>query len=370
MRDEVAWLVKTERPQVTSVVSWAAKNGDRSENADYQYGKKRLREIDRRIRYLTKRLEAAEVVDPATREETDQVFFGATVTYAIVARGRATPCASSGIDETDPARHYVSWISPVARALIKAREGDSVSLVTPGGDEELEILEVRYEEIPMEPFVPVEEPWCPNARMNARACRAALRVFAVLAAAGGGQRGGAELALGSHLAVQPRLPVRHRARGRADWYPLPRTVEDAFESAPASRRGSRHHRRHGDGEESAAPQSTRRRRATTHVPAGDYARLPQAPCRATGFPRRGRADEALHGGHRCSCSRNGRGWATRRATRSISTSSQGEGREQEAGRAGGRRRADRLMDSLTDREDAPATSTARSRRWKAGSPAS
>jgi len=163
MRDELSWLVKTERPQVTSVVSWAAKLGDRSENADYQYGKKRLREIDRRIRYLTKRLEAAEVVDPATREETDQVFFGATVTYATAA-GEQQTIHIVGIDETDLARNYVSWISPVARALIKAREGDTVSLRTPGGDEQLEILEVRYEAIPMAAFEPVNSGWSPNAR--------------------------------------------------------------------------------------------------------------------------------------------------------------------------------------------------------------
>jgi len=162
MRDELQWLVTTERPQVTSVVSWAAKLGDRSENADYQYGKKRLREIDRRIRYLTKRLEAAEVVDPATREETDQVFFGATVTYA-TRKGDEQTIAIVGIDETDPARHYVSWISPVARALIKAREGDTVNLRTPGGDEELEILEVRYETIPMAPFEKPQSTWSPNA---------------------------------------------------------------------------------------------------------------------------------------------------------------------------------------------------------------
>ncbi len=163
MRDEVAWLVKTERPNVTSVVSWAAKLGDRSENADYQYGKKRLREIDRRIRYLTKRLEAAEVVDPATREETEQVFFGATVTYA-TSSGEELTVRIVGIDETDPAKHYVSWISPIARALIKAREGDSVNLRTPGGAEEIEILEVRYEEIPMAPFVPIESNWSPNTK--------------------------------------------------------------------------------------------------------------------------------------------------------------------------------------------------------------
>ena len=163
MRDELAWLVKTERPQVTSVVSWAAKNGDRSENADYQYGKKRLREIDRRIRYLTKRLEAAEVVDPATREATDQVFFGATVRY-VSAGGEEQTIRIVGIDETDYARHYVSWVSPVARALIKAREGDTVSLRTPGGEERLEILEVRYEEIPMAVFEPAKSAWSPNAR--------------------------------------------------------------------------------------------------------------------------------------------------------------------------------------------------------------
>jgi transcription elongation factor GreB len=163
MRDEVAWLVKTERPEVTGVVSWAAKLGDRSENADYQYGKKRLREIDRRIRYLTKRLEAAEVVDPATREETDQVFFGATVTYA-TASGEERTVRIVGIDEMDPAHHYVSWISPIARALIKAREGDTVQLRTPGGEEQIEIIEVRYEEIPMAPFQPVKSQWSPNAK--------------------------------------------------------------------------------------------------------------------------------------------------------------------------------------------------------------
>jgi len=163
MRDELSWLVKTERPNVTSVVSWAAKLGDRSENADYQYGKKRLREIDRRIRYLTKRLEAAEVVDPATREDTDQVFFGATVTYA-TAGGDEQTVRIVGIDEMDPGKHYVSWISPVARALIKAREGDTVNLRTPAGDQDIEILEVRYEEIPMEPFVMVQSQWSPNTR--------------------------------------------------------------------------------------------------------------------------------------------------------------------------------------------------------------
>jgi transcription elongation factor GreB len=163
MRDELSHLVKVERPQVTNVVSWAARNGDRSENADYQYGKRRLREIDRRIRYLTKRLENAEVVDPATREETDQVFFAATVTYSNAA-GEELTVRIVGLDETAHARGYISWISPVARALIKAREGDTVPLVTPGGREELEILEVRYEEIPIDPFVPAHSSWAPNAK--------------------------------------------------------------------------------------------------------------------------------------------------------------------------------------------------------------
>jgi len=163
MREELKWLVNTERPAVTQVVSWAASLGDRSENADYIYGKKRLREIDRRIRYLTKRLEAAEVVDPATREETDQVFFGATVLYAGKDHVEKT-LRIVGIDEMDPARNYVSWVSPIARALIKAREGDWVQLKTPGGVEELEILEVRYEAIPMAAFEPIESQWSPNAR--------------------------------------------------------------------------------------------------------------------------------------------------------------------------------------------------------------
>lgn len=162
LRDELQWLVNHERPEVTQIVSWAAKNGDRSENGDYLYGKKRLREIDRRIRYLTQRLEIAEVVDPATREETDQVFFGATVTY-VARSGEEQTVRIVGIDETDPARHYVSWISPVARALLKAREGDTVTLHTPAGEDDLEIVEVRYEAIPMPPFEPVSSTWRPNA---------------------------------------------------------------------------------------------------------------------------------------------------------------------------------------------------------------
>lgn len=144
---EVAHLWKVERPKVTQEVSDAAAQGDRSENAEYIYGKKRLREIDRRIRFLTKRLDSAEVVDPAARarsgEGTDQIFFGATVRYAN-ARGEAHEITIVGIDEVDPARGHVSWISPIARALLKAREGDTVQLRTPAGVETLDVLEVRY----------------------------------------------------------------------------------------------------------------------------------------------------------------------------------------------------------------------------------
>jgi transcription elongation factor GreB len=144
LKDELLHLIDVERPEVVRTVSWAASNGDRSENGDYIYGKKRLREIDRRIRFLTRRLDKAEVVDPAAREATDQVFFGATVRYA-TGEGRESRVRIVGIDEVDPSRGQVSWISPIARALIKAREGDSVLLRTPVGVETLEILEVRYE---------------------------------------------------------------------------------------------------------------------------------------------------------------------------------------------------------------------------------
>lgn len=143
LKDELTHLVKTERPAVVQVVSWAASNGDRSENGDYLYGKKRLREIDRRIRFLTKRLDRSETVDPAAREPTDQIFFGATVLY-VNQHGEERRIRIVGIDEVDPARGDVSWISPVARALLKAREGDMVKLPTPGGVEVLEILAVRY----------------------------------------------------------------------------------------------------------------------------------------------------------------------------------------------------------------------------------
>ncbi|WP_245747799.1 transcription elongation factor GreB [Formivibrio citricus] len=143
MREELYRLVHKERPELAQIVNWAASNGDRSENGDYLYGKRRLREIDRRIRFLTKRLENAEVVDPEAREATDQVFFSATVTYARE-DGREETVSIVGVDETDLARNHVSWTSPVARALFKAREGDVVLLRTPGGIEELEILEVSY----------------------------------------------------------------------------------------------------------------------------------------------------------------------------------------------------------------------------------
>jgi transcription elongation factor GreB len=144
LRHELAHLVTTERPEVVRTVSWAASNGDRSENGDYIYGKKRLREIDRRIRFLTKRLELAEVVDPAQRGATDQVFFGATVVYENAA-GTTQQVTIVGVDEVDPQRRRVSWIAPIARALLKAREGDTVQFQAPSGLETLEILEVRYE---------------------------------------------------------------------------------------------------------------------------------------------------------------------------------------------------------------------------------
>lgn len=153
--DELKYLLDVERPEVTATVSWAAKNGDRSENGDYLYGKKRLREIDRRIRFLNKRLDQAEVVDPGLpREDPSQIFFGATVTV-LRADGKEQTVAIVGVDEIDTARGYISWISPLARALIKAREGDTVTLRAPGGAEELDIIEVRYQDIDMPAFKPV-----------------------------------------------------------------------------------------------------------------------------------------------------------------------------------------------------------------------
>lgn len=146
MKDELLHLLDVERPEVVKVVSWAASNGDRSENGDYQYGKKRLREIDRRIYFLTKRLEDALVVDPESREATDQIFFGATVCYA-TEDGEEATIAIVGVDEVDMEKNYVSWISPIAKALIKAREGDTVKLQTPTGPKELEILSVTYQKL-------------------------------------------------------------------------------------------------------------------------------------------------------------------------------------------------------------------------------
>ncbi|MDB5874259.1 MAG: greB, partial [Ramlibacter sp.] len=143
LRAELLALMDEERPKVVEAVHWAAKNGDRSENGDYIYGKKRLREIDRRIRFLTKRLEIAEVTDPAVHQGRDQVFFGATVRYAHES-GEDRTITIMGIDEADSAQGQVSWISPIARALLKARQGDVVKLVTPAGVQEIEVLEVRY----------------------------------------------------------------------------------------------------------------------------------------------------------------------------------------------------------------------------------
>ncbi|HJW55438.1 MAG TPA: transcription elongation factor GreB [Burkholderiaceae bacterium] len=143
LKDELLQLIDVERPEVVRIVSWAASNGDRSENGDYIYGKRRLREIDRRIRFLTKRLDIAEVVDPSVHHGSDQIFFGATVVYENHA-GETHTVTILGIDEFDPLHGKISWISPVARALTKACEGDSVIFHTPAGMEELHIIEVRY----------------------------------------------------------------------------------------------------------------------------------------------------------------------------------------------------------------------------------
>ena len=143
LRRELLDLIDDERPKVVEIVHWAASNGDRSENGDYLYGKKRLREIDRRIRFLTKRLEIADVVDPSVHAGSDQVFFGATVTYA-EEDGMERTVTILGIDEADNSLQQISWISPVARALLKAREGDEVTLQTPAGLRTLEILRVEY----------------------------------------------------------------------------------------------------------------------------------------------------------------------------------------------------------------------------------
>ena len=169
LRDELRFLLSRERPAVTQVVSWAASNGDRSENADYQYGKRRLRQIDGRIRFLRKRIDAAEVVDPEAKRSgraLTHVFFGATVRYANAA-GTEQVVSIVGADEVDLNRNYISWLSPLAKALMKSGKGDTVILQAPSGASELEILEVRYERIPVEPF---EEP--PGAEAAGKSPRA------------------------------------------------------------------------------------------------------------------------------------------------------------------------------------------------------
>ena len=143
LRRELLALLDEERPKIVEVVSWAAKNGDRSENGDYLYGKKRLREIDRRIRFLTRRLDIAEVADPSIHHGSDQVFFGATVTYVNQDDIERT-VTIKGVDEVDNLNGEISWVSPIARALLKSRVGDEVQLMTPGGREEIEVLAVRY----------------------------------------------------------------------------------------------------------------------------------------------------------------------------------------------------------------------------------
>ena len=154
LRDELRFLLTRERPAVTAVVAWAASNGDRSENADYQYGKRRLRQIDGRIRFLTQRIDAAHVVDPESPRSgraATQVFFGATVRY-INGAGAEQAVSVVGADEVDLARRHISWLSPLARALMKFGPGDRVALHAPAGSEDLRILEVRYERIPVQPF--------------------------------------------------------------------------------------------------------------------------------------------------------------------------------------------------------------------------
>jgi transcription elongation factor GreB len=146
LKEEALRLLDRERPELVKVIAWAASNGDRSENADYIYGKRRLREIDRRIRFLTKRLENTVVVDPAAREATDQVFFGATVTL-MDENGKEATYSIVGIDEADVSRGRISWISPLARALVKRHEGDQIAFKAPGGDQVLDIVRVEYREL-------------------------------------------------------------------------------------------------------------------------------------------------------------------------------------------------------------------------------
>jgi transcription elongation factor GreB len=154
LKDEHRFLLTRERPAVTKVVAWAASNGDRSENADYQYAKRRLRQIDGRIRFLTKRIDAAEVVDPEsprTGQAATRAFFGATVRYANAA-GKKRTVSIVGTDEVDLDRHHISWVSPLGRALMKSAAGDRVVLQAPGGMEHLIVLKVCYERIPVKPF--------------------------------------------------------------------------------------------------------------------------------------------------------------------------------------------------------------------------
>jgi transcription elongation factor GreB len=167
LKDEHRFLLTRERPAVTEVVAWAASNGDRSDNADYQYGKRRLRQIDGRIRFLTKRIEAAEVVDPERPrmgQAATRAFFGATVRYAN-AEGIERVVSIVGTDEVDLERNHISWVSPLGRALMKSEEGDRVVLQAPGGTTYLTVLEVSYQRIPVEPF---REPLGAEASNNGR----------------------------------------------------------------------------------------------------------------------------------------------------------------------------------------------------------
>ena len=148
LKTELSKLLDIERPELVKTISWAASNGDRSENGDYIYGKKRLREIDHRIHFLNKRLDSVELVDPARRGDSDQIFFGATVTYAYVRGGKDERTVTIvGVDEVDTKRGQVSWLSPIARVLLKQRSGDIVTLATPAGEAEIEIIGVRYRAI-------------------------------------------------------------------------------------------------------------------------------------------------------------------------------------------------------------------------------
>lgn len=170
LKDEHRFLLTRERPAVTKVVAWAASNGDRSENADYQYGKRRLRQIDRRIHFLTKRIDAAEIVDPETPRRgraATQVFFGATVRYSTFS-GTERVVSIVGADEVDLDRNCISWLSPLARALMQCGVGDRVVVHAPGGTEQLEILDVRYQRIPVDPFTePPGAEAAPSDRLRA-----------------------------------------------------------------------------------------------------------------------------------------------------------------------------------------------------------